>query len=136
MPALDATPHDARHFHSLNGHKYCQLVTFRRSGTAVATPVWFAIDGDRLYVKTEDPSGKVRRIRNDARVQVAPCTLAGRPLARAIDASARILADRDTHHAETTLRRRYGFGRRIFEGVVEPILRWRGTAPLYLEIVP
>ena len=137
MAALGAIRHDpGRHFRSLDGHKYCQLVTFRRDGTAVATPVWFASDGDRLFVKTEDPSGKVKRIRRDGRVRVAPCTVAGRLLGPPVVAMARVLPDVETGHAESTLRRRYGLGRRVFERVVEPILRWRGTAPLYLEIVP
>jgi uncharacterized protein len=137
MPALQTTRRDAGdHFRSLDGHKYCQLVTFRRGGTAVPTPVWFAVDGDQLYVKTEDPSGKVKRIRNDARVRVAPCTIAGRQLGAAVGGVARILAGAETGRAERTLRRRYGLGRRLFERLVEPLLRWRGSAPLYLEITP
>jgi len=124
------------HFETLQGHKYCQLDTFRRNGAVVRTPVWFALDGDRLYVKTEDPSGKVKRIRRDPHVRVAPCTIAGRELGPAIDAVARILSPSETPHAEAILRRRYGIGRWLFTVLVEPIFQWRGRAPLYLEIRP
>jgi hypothetical protein len=131
-----ADPRASTHFEALQGFKYCQLVTFRRNGTGVRTPVWFALDGGRLYVKTEDPSGKVKRIRNDGRVRVAPCSVAGRDLGPELDGVARILGPSETPHAETVLRRRYGFGRWLFTVLVEPIFRWRGRAPLYLEITP
>jgi uncharacterized protein len=131
-----AGPGRKANFAALDGHKYCQLVTFRRSGKAVPTPVWFAVGGDRLYVKTEDPSGKIKRIRNDAHVTVAPCTVLGRERGAAIDGIARILAPSETAHAEKTLRRRYGFGRWLFTVLVEPIFRFRGLAPIYLEIAP
>lgn len=54
------------------------LTTFRRSGGGVGTPVGFAVDGDRLYFMTDPTSGKVKRIRNNPRVTVAPCTLPGK----------------------------------------------------------
>jgi uncharacterized protein len=123
-------------FESLDGHKYCQLVTFRRNGVAMPTPVWFAPAGRRLYVKTESPSGKLRRIRNDPRVEVAPCTVAGRRLGPPVEGQARVLEVREEPVAEHALRDRYGVGRRIFGLLVEPVLRRRGLASVYLEIVP
>ena len=53
-------------FQNLNGHQYMALTTYRRSGAGVPTPVWFAQDGDRLFIVTQDGSGKVKRIRNNA----------------------------------------------------------------------
>jgi uncharacterized protein len=43
-PARSGTASD---FAGLEGHKYALLVTFRRDGTAVPTPVWFALLDDR-----------------------------------------------------------------------------------------
>jgi hypothetical protein len=123
-------------FAPLDDHQYLQLITFRRSGVGVKTPVWFAPAGTRLYVKTENPSGKIKRIRNDPRVQVAPCTLRGRMLGPTIDARARILGPEETPRAERVLATRYGLVRRLFALVVEPFFRWRGLAEVYLEIVP
>jgi PPOX class probable F420-dependent enzyme len=128
-------PYEAGSLGSLIGHKYCELVSFRHGGAAVPTPVWFALDGDRLLVKTENPSGKVRRIRRDSRVQVAPCTLRGRRLAAPIEARARVLERAEQPAAERVLRERYGFGRRLFGLLVEPIFRWRGLTSVYLEVV-
>jgi uncharacterized protein len=123
-------------FAGLAGHKYCQLVTFRRSGVGVPTPVWFAVAGDRLYVKTERPSGKLKRIRNDARVEVAPCTLRGRALGGFVAGRARVLAAAETDVAERALRSRYGLVRRLFGLVVEPLFALRGLTSVYLEVVP
>jgi PPOX class probable F420-dependent enzyme len=123
-------------FEAMHRHKYCQLQTFRRDGTAVDTPVWFALDGERLYVKTEDPSGKIKRIRREPRVRVAPCTATGTFLGEAVEARARILSSAEQKRAEETLRRRYGFGRRLFGWIVEPIFRLRGQREIYLEVVP
>jgi PPOX class probable F420-dependent enzyme len=136
-PALATSPaaSDAD-FALLGRHKYCQLVTFRRNGRSVSTPVWFAHSGGRLYVKTEDPSGKVRRIRRDCRVRVAPCSVRGRVLGPALDARARILPAVEAARAEDALRRRYGVGRLLFTLCVEPIFRLRGLAPIYLEVMP
>jgi PPOX class probable F420-dependent enzyme len=50
----------------LRGHKYALLVTFRRNGDPVPSPVWIAVDAaGRAYTQTGAKSGKVKRIRND-----------------------------------------------------------------------
>src|SRR3977135_3841474 len=66
-------------FEHLRGHKYCLLVTYRRTGEAIPTPVWFGLGDAKLYTRPESAAAKVRRIGNDQRVRVAPCTARGRP---------------------------------------------------------
>jgi PPOX class probable F420-dependent enzyme len=63
----------------LSAEKYILLTTFRRDGRAVPTPVWSVRDGDGLAVWTAADSGKVKRIRNNGEVTVAPCDVRGRP---------------------------------------------------------
>jgi hypothetical protein len=63
---------------TLDRHHYISLVTFRRSGKAVTTPVWFAKHGEKFYVFTAAGSGKVKRLRNDRRIRAAPCGPRGR----------------------------------------------------------
>jgi PPOX class probable F420-dependent enzyme len=60
-------------FGHLRGHKYCLLVTYKRSGEAVPTPVWFGLGDGKLYVRSEAAVAKVKRIRNDPHVRIAPC---------------------------------------------------------------
>ncbi|MFF7438604.1 PPOX class F420-dependent oxidoreductase [Streptomyces sp. NPDC008122] len=57
--------------------RYISLTTFRKNGTGVATPVWYAVEGSALYVWTRSDSWKVKRLRNDPRVEVAVCDLRG-----------------------------------------------------------
>ena len=42
----------------IRGQKYISLTTFRKNGVAVATPVWFGEEGDKLYVMTRSDMGK------------------------------------------------------------------------------
>ena len=60
-------------FAALGDESFVLLTTFRRSGVAVPTPVWVAADGEDLVVLTPADSGKVKRLRNDARVELRPC---------------------------------------------------------------
>ncbi len=114
-------------------HKRALLVTYRRDGTPVPTPVWAAPGGEgRLYVRSERDSGKLKRLRNDSRLLVAPCTVRGEPLGAPFEAHARILAPAEEHFAECALAARYGFGRELFERAMD-LLR---VDMCFLEITP
>jgi PPOX class probable F420-dependent enzyme len=64
---------------SLADQTYVSLTTYRRSGAAVATPVWVvAVSDGRLGVWSASEAGKVKRLRNDPRVTVQPCDVRGR----------------------------------------------------------
>jgi PPOX class probable F420-dependent enzyme len=121
-------------FAALEGRRHCLLTTYRPTGDPVGTPVWFALDGDRLVLSTEDPSGKVKRLRNDPRVLVAPCTLRGRPLGPAVPGIARLLDAHEAEEAEVRLRRAYGIGRKLFYRTIHPMFVLRGRGVLYVEI--
>ena len=91
----------------LRDKKYISLATFRNSGVAVHTPVWFAEDGGKLYVFTNPKSGKVKRIRNNPQVAVAPSTIRGRITGPEFAARARILGKEESPHARELLERKY-----------------------------
>lgn len=114
----DKTAIDAD-FGSLRGHRYAVLVTFRRSGDPVPTPVWFGVDDrGRAYVKTRHDAGKVMRLRNDSRVLIAPSTTRGKPVGPAIRGTARVLPEEEWPPAEATLAAAYGTGRKLSERVI------------------
>jgi PPOX class probable F420-dependent enzyme len=113
-------------------HKRALLVTYRRDGTPVPTPVWAAPGRGRLYVRSERDAGKLKRLRNDARLLVAPCTVRGKPLGAPFEAHARMLAPSEEAVAERALAARYGFGRELFERTMD-VLR---VDMCYLEITP
>jgi uncharacterized protein len=112
--------------------KRALLVTYRRDGTPVPTPVWAAPGGGRLYVRTERDAGKLKRLRNDPRLLVAPCTVRGKPLGAPLEARARMLAPEEEAVAEAALAARYGFGRALFERTMD-LLR---VDMCFLEITP
>lgn len=56
---------------------YVSLRTFRKTGVAVDTPVWFAVSGDSLVVTTSRELGKVKRIRHTSDVELRECTMRG-----------------------------------------------------------
>ena len=63
-PVISEDP-AASGFEHLRGHKYCLLVTYKRNGEAVPTPVWFGLAGGRLYLRSEADAAKVKRVRNE-----------------------------------------------------------------------
>src|ERR1019366_656853 len=75
-PAEDPGPAAALPGWGASAHSLA-LPTFCRNGDPVTTPVWFAADGDRLLVWTEAGSGKVKRLRANPAVTIAPCSVSG-----------------------------------------------------------
>jgi PPOX class probable F420-dependent enzyme len=70
--------------HRLGSPTYVRFTTFRKSGDAVSTPVWFAPDLAGAYVfSTDASSGKVKRLRHTPRVEVAASDVRGRVAAGA-----------------------------------------------------
>lgn len=88
---------------------YVSLATFRRSGAAVRTPVWIAPHGNAFYVFSAGQAGKVKRLRNACRAEVAVCDVRGRVLGQWHPAEARLVADAaEIARALTALKRKYG----------------------------
>jgi PPOX class probable F420-dependent enzyme len=95
--------------------KYLNLETFRKSGVGVKTPVWFVQNGEALFVRTLADSGKVKRIRNNTQVNIAPCKMDGALLAEWIPAAARELIDPAIDHmVDRLLDRKYGLLKKVF----------------------
>jgi len=107
-------PNDAS-FTALRGHRYVSLTTFRKTGKPVATPVWFAGDDRVLYVWTNAQSGKVKRLRNNPGVTLAPCTYNGRVLGPEQKAVAHLLPESsaEAQTAVRSLNAKYGWQWRI-----------------------
>jgi len=95
----------------LQGQNYISLVTFRKSGAAVPTPIWFAEEDGKLYVMTRSDSGKYKRIRNNSQVRVAPCSIRGKITGPEFEAKARILPAEDWPRARKTIQKKYWLAR-------------------------
>ena len=117
---------------ALQGHHYLNLTTFRKNGTPVVTTVWFAHMDESVYLWTAQTSGKVKRIRNNPTVQIAPSTHLGRPLGTGIAGSARILPVGEQQAAEQLMDRKYGWQKRMFA----LIWRLQRREQISIEITP
>ncbi len=102
-------------FASLRGHKYRLLTTFRKSGEPIPTPVWFGLADGKVYLRSEEAVGKVKRIRSNPRVRIAPSTLRGKPLGPPAEGRARILAPDESERAERAIAANYGLLRKLYE---------------------
>ncbi len=96
-------------------HKYLNLETYRKNGQAMLTPVWFVEDQGVLYVRTVANSGKVKRIRNNGHVRVAPCDVRGGLLGKWIKSKARLVDEATAERVNTLLKRKYGLMKSFFD---------------------
>jgi uncharacterized protein len=114
----------------LKGRKYCVLVSYRKNGQPMPSPLWFGVADGKLYFQTSRTGFKVKRINNNPDVRVAPCTTRGKPLGPPFLGKARVVPDADGPTAERALKSNYGLGRRIytmFTGSVDSV---------YVEVTP
>jgi uncharacterized protein len=109
-------------FEAFRGQNYLNLETFKRSGTGVKTPIWFAADPDKdlsshdaaLYAYTVGNSGKVKRIRNNARVRVAPCDMRGNLLGEWQEARAELIGGAEGEYGDRLLNKKYWPWKQLF----------------------
>jgi len=99
---------------SLEGGSYISFATRKKSGDFVATPVWFAPDGDNYYLFSAGEAGKVKRLRNFNEARIAACTVSGKLTGEWVDTRAFLLDQpADTARALQALRRKYGWQMKI-----------------------
>jgi uncharacterized protein len=118
-------------FEALKNEKYISLVTFKRNGDRVATPLWFAADAGKLFAYTNLDSGKVKRIRNGAKVEVAPCTMKGVTTGAYVAGTATILDETQSSYVHGLLNRKYTWQKRLMElgSTIPHVLRIRRRKP-------
>lgn len=120
----------------LDDARYVNLATFRKSGARVDTPVWAAPHGGRLYVFVAGDSGKVKRLRNSSRAQVAPCDARGRLIGEWANARAWIVDDVATvDRAYAALRAKYGWQMRLTDLLSRLSGRYDRRAVLEIEVL-
>jgi PPOX class probable F420-dependent enzyme len=112
------------------------VTTYRRDGRAVGTPVSIAVDGDHAYIRSFEKAGKIRRLRDNPRVDVAPSTARGVPTGPAIQATARRLEGGEARHAARLLAGKHP----LLHGVVVPLTHRLGRVKtgktVHLELTP
>lgn len=101
----------------LGNPRYVRFTNFRRNGDAVSTPVWFARTGDEWVFSSSPAVGKVKRLRNDPRVEITACDVRGRvkPGTPVFAGTARLLAGPEAVAAERAMAAKYGLQWRLIE---------------------
>ncbi len=98
----------------LGSEKYVSLTSYRRSGDPVATPVWVVPDGDALAVWTALGSGKIKRIRRNSQITLAPCTMRGAVTGAPVPARANLLPAEQIPRILSLIRKKYGLIGRFY----------------------
>ena len=96
----------------LGSERFVSITTSRRDGTPVATPVWVVAFDDHLYAWTGSQTGKVKRIRNNPAVVLAPCTRRGTVTGPAVPAQAVVVPVGERPQIWPFFTAKYGLGLR------------------------
>lgn len=101
---------DALEQQRLHDATYLNLGTFRRDGTVVRTPVWFAEADGCFWVFTAGNAGKVKRLANDPRCEIARCDAWGGHLGPWVAVCGERIVDADLEQiGYRALRAKYGW---------------------------
>jgi uncharacterized protein len=123
----------ARDMAAFQGARQALIVTFKRSGEPVPTPVNFGLsDEGKLYFRSEPHVAKVRRLRRDPHVRVCPCNSRGKPLGPLVEGQARVLPNSENERAYSVIASNWSPGTRLMERFFDRI-----DVPMaYVEVTP
>ena len=110
---LTCTLMSAGRLEELAKQKYISLETYKKNGQPVGTPVWFMIDNSIVYVVTRLTTGKVKRLRNNPVVRIAPSGYSGEPKGEWIDGKARFVEGPEAERAIQMRKKKYGLQARL-----------------------
>lgn len=97
----------------LYNKKYISLETYRKNNISVRVPVWFVILDGFIYVVTRENTGKIKRLRNNKLVKIAPCTFDGKPTGEWVSGTAKFVTDEKFQMAIDLRKKKYGFMEKI-----------------------
>ncbi len=117
----------------LDDARYISLLSYKRDGGGVQTPVWVAPLDGKLVVFTNRDSYKVKRIRRNPAVRVARCDARGELLGSWLDATCAIVEDAaQQRRVMDALRRKYGWQLRVLNLFAR--IAGRDKKRAYLEV--
>jgi PPOX class probable F420-dependent enzyme len=123
----------ARDFEHFRGARQALIVTFKRSGEAVPTPVNFGLSDDgKIYFRSEPHVAKLRRIRNNPRVRVCPCSMRGKPTGELAEGVARILPESENERALAVIEANWRPEVKVIERGIDRV----GITSAYVELAP
>ena len=119
----------------LASERYVSLETFKKDGNGVKTPVWAAELDGKLVVVTDGTSFKVKRIRNNPKIRLAPCDRRGNVQGAWVDGEARLIEDAaHAARAHKALQEKYGWQVWILDTVSKIAGRYQRRAIIELSV--
>lgn len=109
------------------------LTTYKRDGTPVRTAINIAVEGDKAYFRTPSRTWKVKRLRNNPEVEIAPSDNRGNPTGPAVKATARLLSGEEDKHAGELIDRKYRITQAIGVRLLHRLLRHQTH---HYELIP
>jgi PPOX class probable F420-dependent enzyme len=115
----------------LSKHKYISIETYRKNGTGVRTPVWFVVSQGLIYFRTDAKSGKVKRIRNNPHVKIAPCNMGGNVEGDWYEGKAKFSDQAESMIAFSLINKKYG----LLTTFIRLLNKIRNTKPLVISLI-
>jgi PPOX class probable F420-dependent enzyme len=134
--AFDVGTPTGQDFAGFDKTRQIVLVTFKRSGEAMPRPINHGVADGKVYVRTDATTGKIKRIRNNPRVLVAPSGLRGKPKGSAVAGLARILPESEHAHANKVIAANWSMPMTMLERTLDKSTQSFGVQMAYLEITP
>lgn len=122
----------SRNLNQLKEVQHISIKTFRKDGTSAATPVWFLENNSKFYICTGGGSYKVRRIRNNPKVEIAASDSSGNLRGEYFEGKARVMAADETSQIYSLFRKKYSAFRMWH--VLFNLVKSKEKKHIYLEI--
>lgn len=108
------TPH--AHNSEIDNAKYVSFVSYRKSGKAIATPVWIAPFEDGYGFTIESTSGKAKRLAHTSRATIQACNVKGVITSGATlyNCTASVVLHERAEHVRDAIAHKYGLIYKLF----------------------
>ncbi|MFB5604996.1 MAG: PPOX class F420-dependent oxidoreductase [Nitrosarchaeum sp.] len=107
--------------------KYLSLETYKKNNLPVQTPVWFVVHKDTIHIVTREKTGKIKRLKNNNNVQIAPCTFNGKITGKVATGKAVFSPPEDVQMVLNLRRKKYG----VMEIIARFVSRKKGNLVVF-----
>lgn len=126
----------ATDFTGFDRYRQIVLVTFKKSGAAVPSPINHGVADGKIYARTDASSAKVKRIRNNPNVLVVGSNLRGKPSGPVVAAVARLLPEAERAHADAVIAANWSLPMKLLERGLERGSQTLDMPMAFIEITP
>jgi uncharacterized protein len=97
------------------GYRFVTLESYRKNGQPVRTPLLFVEHQGTLYMRTPAATAKVRRIRRNPAVRLAPCDFFGNVQGRWVEGQATLIPAAEAQWVNDLAKKHHGWFKRLID---------------------